>query len=181
MLFAVIGKEMCQKHQNIWLTVIILLMVCGCGYHFTGGGEFPEGVGQIHVEVFKNKTSESGVENIITRNMINEFTLRQEESLATSIDTADAILGGAVTGISIRTIASRGESSASERRVTVTVDFKLTRKDGQLIWATRGIADNEAYPVSTDKNVTENNKRIAIDDASKRIVERALNRLTDDF
>jgi hypothetical protein len=113
--------------------------------------------------------------------MINEFTLREEKNLAINADTADAILGGAVTKIFIRTIASRGESSASERRVTVSVDFKLTRKDGQLIWAVKKITDNEAYPVSTDKNVTETNKRIAIDDASKRIVERALNRLTDDF
>lgn len=169
------------KSTTIYVNLFFILGILGCGYHFPGGGQFPEGVSQIHIEVFNNKSSESGVENIVTRNMINEFTLRQEESLATSIDTADAILGGAVTGISIRTIASKGESSASERRVTVSVDFKLTRKDGQLIWAAKGITDNEAYPVSTDKNVTENNKRIAIDDASKRIVERALNRLTDDF
>lgn len=172
---------MYRKYQKIWITAVILLMLYGCGYNFPGSGEFPQGIRQIYIEVFKNKTSESGVENIITRNMINEFTLREEQSLATSIDSADAILGGAVTRIFIRTIASKGESSASERRVTVSVDFKLTGKDGKLIWAANKITDNEAYPVSTDKNVTETNKRIAIDDASKRIVERALNRLTDDF
>ena len=160
---------------------MLILGIVGCGYNFPGSGEFPQGISQIYIEVFKNKTSESGVENIITRNLINEFTLREEQSLATSIDSADAILGGAVTRIFIRTIASKGKESASERRVTVSVDFKLTRKDGELIWAVKKITDNEAYPVSTDKNVTETNKRIAIDDASKRIVERALNRLTDDF
>jgi hypothetical protein len=169
------------KSKTIYVNVFFILGMLGCGYQFPGGGEFPEGVSQIYIEVFKNKTSESGVENIVTRNMINEFTLREEKNLAINADTADAILGGAVTKIFIRTIASRGESSASERRVTVSVDFKLTRKDGQLIWAVKKITDNEAYPVSTDKNVTETNKRIAIDDASKRIVERALNRLTDDF
>jgi outer membrane lipopolysaccharide assembly protein LptE/RlpB len=172
---------MYRKYQNIWATAAMLLMFCGCGYHLPGAGEFPENISQIYIEVFKNKTSESGVENIVTRNMINEFTLREEKSLATSIDTADAILGGEVTRVFIRTIASRGESSASQRRVTVSVDFELTRKDGQVIWVAKKITDNEAYPVSTDKNVTESNKQIAIDDASKRIVERALNRLTDGF
>jgi outer membrane lipopolysaccharide assembly protein LptE/RlpB len=181
MHYGVIGRKMYRKHRNIWLTAIILLMICGCGYHLTGSGDFPEGVSQIYIEVFKNNTSESGVENIVTRNMINEFTLREEQSLATNIGSADAILGGAVTRIFVRTIASKGESSASERRVTVSVDFKLTGKDGKLIWAAKKITDNEAYPVSTDKNVTESNKRIAIDDLSKRIVERALNRLTDGF
>lgn len=179
--FALIGMEMYRKYQKIWVTAVILSMLYGCGYDFPGGGEFPEGISQIYIEVFKNKTSESGVESIVTRNLIDEFTLREEKSLATNIDTADAILGGTVTKIFIRTIASKGESSASERRATVSVDFKLTRKDGQLIWAVNEITDNEAYPVSTDKNVTETNKRIAIDEASKRIVERALNRLTDGF
>jgi len=169
------------RSKTIYLISFLILGIVGCGYQFPGAGEFPEDISQIYIEVFKNKTSESGVENIVTRNMINEFTLREEKSLATSIDTADAILGGEVTRIFIRTIASKGESSASERRVTVSVDFKLTRKNGQLIWAVKKITDNQAYPVSTDKNVTETNKRIAIDDASKRIVERALNRLTDGF
>jgi hypothetical protein len=181
MRFAFIGMEMYRRYQKIWVTAAILLMIGGCGYSFPGSGEFPGSIRQIYVEVFKNKTSESGVENIVTRNMISEFTLREEKSLATSIDAADAILGGTVTKIFIRTIASKGESSASERRVTVSVDFTLTGKDGRLIWAGKRITDNEAYRVSTDKNVTETNKRIAIDDASKRIVERALNRLTDDF
>jgi hypothetical protein len=169
------------KSTPIYLNLFLILGMLGCGYHLPGSGDFPEGVSQIYIGVFENKTSESGVENIVTRNMINEFTLREEQSLATNIDSADAILGGAVTRIFVRTIASKGESSASERRVTVSVDFKLTGKDGKLIWAVKKITDNEAYPVSTDKNVTESNKRIAIDDASKRIVERALNRLTDGF
>ena len=169
------------KSTTIYVNLFFILGVLGCGYNFPGAGEFPEKINQIYIEVFKNKTSESGVENIITRNMINEFPLREEKSLATSIDTADAILGGEVTRIFIRTIASKGESSASERRVTVSVDFKLTRKDGRVIWAVKKITDNAAYPVSTDKNVTETNKRLAIDEASKRIAERALNRLTDGF
>ena len=169
------------KNTTIYVNLFFILGVLGCGYNFSGAGEFPEKINQIYIEVFKNKTSESGVENIITRNMINEFTLREEKSLATSIDTADAILGGEVTRIFIRTIASKGESSASERRVTVSVDFKLTRKDGRVIWAVKKITDNAAYPVSTDKNATETYKRLAIDEASKRIAERALNRLTDGF
>lgn len=169
------------KSKTIYLILFLILGFLGCGYQFPGAGDFPEGVSQIYIEVFENKTSESGVENIVTRNLINEFTLREEKILANSINTADAILGGAVANIAIRTIATKGEESASQRRVTVSVDFKLRKKDGKVIWAANKITDNEAYAVSIDKNATEANKRIAIDEASKRIVERALNRLTDDF
>jgi hypothetical protein len=170
-----------QKNKNIWFTVIILLTVGGCGYHFTGSGVFPKGADRIFVEILENKTSESGVENIVTRNLISEFTLREDEALVGNINDADSILSGAVSRVAFYTIVARGKDSAAQRRVTVWVDLKLADRDGREIWAAKGLSDNEAYSVVDDKNVTERNKRVAIAIASRRIAERALNRLTDDF
>jgi outer membrane lipopolysaccharide assembly protein LptE/RlpB len=172
---------MLLKNTHIGLILLLCLEFWACGYHLPQTGGFPEGVELIFVEVLENQTTESGAENIVTRNLINEFTLRKTKNLAGRIEKAEAILSGAVTEISIRTIAFEGQDSASERRVTVSVDLALKKKDGKVIWALKGISDNQAYPVSMDKNVTEANRRIAIDIASKRIAERALNRLTDNF
>jgi hypothetical protein len=107
--------------------------------------------------------------------------LREQDRLAGKIDNADSILGGAVSRVSIHTISAKGRDSASERRVTIWVDLKLTDKSGDVIWAAKGLSDDQAYNVSDDKNATETNKRVAINLASRRIAERALNRLTDDF
>jgi len=169
------------KIKIVRLIPFFMLTISSCGYNFPGGRGLPEGVDRILVEVLKNRTSESGVENIATRNLINEFVLREERSLARSIDEADAVLSGEVAKISIQTIAAKGKDSASQRRVTVEVDLKLTKKDGSVVWVAKRLSDNQAYPVSNDKNETETAKRVAIDEASRRIAERALNRLIGDF
>jgi hypothetical protein len=160
---------------------LLCLALASCGYRFPGGGNFPEGADRIFVEVLENKTSETGIENIITEEIINEFVLREEKSLANRIGDANAILGGDISRITVRTIAARGQDSANQRRVTVEVNLNLRNTNGDVIWAARQLSDNQAYPVSEDKNVTETAKRLAIAAASRRIAERALNRLTDDF
>ena len=164
-----------------WLVFLIGLLLCCCGYHFPKEGGFPEGVDLIFVKILENRTSESGVENIVTQNIINEFVLREKQSLTSNLNNADAILSGDVSQISTQTIAAKGRDSARERRVTITVNLKLDNREGRVIWAAKELSDNQAYLVGADKNATEKNKRDAIRIASKRIAERALNRLTDDF
>jgi len=165
----------------IWLSTVISITLISCGYRFPGTGAFPEGVNHIFVEVLENKTSESGIENTVTRNLIDEFILREKGSLVGNIDDADSILSGVVARIAFHTIVSRGKDSARERRVTVWISLKLSDLDGNVIWAAKNLSENQAYNVVDDKNETELNKRAAIDLASQRIAERALNRLTDGF
>jgi hypothetical protein len=168
-------------NKIIWLLVLFAIGFAGCGYRFPGSGAFPEGVNRVFVEVLKNKTNESGIENLVTRSLIDEFILREKDSIASDIEDADSVLRGAVTKINIHTITAAGRDSAAERRVTVSINLKLSSKDGKVIWVANGLSDNQAYSVLDDKNLSERNKREAIGLASRRIAERALNRLTDDF
>jgi hypothetical protein len=131
--------------------------------------------------VLENKSSESGIENTVTRNLINEFTLRQKRSLVGKVDQADSILSGTVSRIRFHTISAKGKDSARERRVTVSVSLNLADREGNVLWAAKNLSDNETYNVVEDKNETERNKRVAIERASKKVAERALNRMTDDF
>ena len=170
-----------SRNTIIWLSVVFVSILAGCGYRFPGSGSFPKGVNHIFIEVLENKTNETGVENIVTRILINEFVLRERNSIAGNIRDADSILSGSVSKITIHTITALGRDSAAERRVTVSVNLNLADKDGKVIWKARGLSDDQAYSVSEDKNLTEINKREAIGLASRRIAERALNRLTDDF
>ena len=171
-----------KKSTITWLSTFFIITFVGCGYRFTGSGTFPDGVNHVFVEVLENQSSESGIETTITSNMINEFTLREKETFVGDMSEADAILSGTVSRIAFYTISAKGKDSARERRVTVVVNLKLTDKEGgSVLWAANGLSDNEAYEVVDDKNTTERNKRVAIGRASRRIAERALNRLTDNF
>jgi outer membrane lipopolysaccharide assembly protein LptE/RlpB len=165
--------------DKAWIFVpALVMMICGCGYHFTGGGDFPFQVKRIFVPVFENKTGETGIETVITNDFIYELTRNSKVSVVEK-ETADAVLWGVITSVSTQTISRSGTQTPLERRVRMFVDLKLTDRQGKVLWATRGFSDDESYEVLRDKFTTENNKRDAIKILSKRIAEMIQYHLTD--
>lgn len=168
------------KRNNIWIVFVLLMFSSACGYRFAGSGSFPAGIKSVRISILENRTSETGMENIITNDLIYEVT-RDKKVALTSMDKADALLSGVIRSMSIETISRTGTHSSLERRVTVTVDLKLTGPDGRVIWSARGVSANEAYDVMSDKPATEQNRRDAISVLSKRLAEKVYNRITADF
>ena len=169
------------KSKIILVALLLEVLFSACGYHFKEKSGFPGDTERLFVKVLENKTQETGVESILTAAILNELTLRKTDELARSIDDADVVLSGAVDLVTIKTITSSESNVASERQVTVSIDLKLTKKDGSVVWAAKDLSDFEAYLVETDKQQTDANRRTAIGVLSKRIAERAVNRFSDDF
>ena len=168
------------KKRYAWVIILLGSLLSACGYKFTGGGNLPSGITSISIEMFKNRTAETGVETIITNDLIYEFT-RHEQVVLTGSDKADAILTGVVQSIGERTISHRGEYTSNERRVILKLDLQLKDKSGGVIWSAKDVSDNEAYKVLPNKQATERNKKVAIQRLSKRLSETIFNRLTADF
>jgi hypothetical protein len=162
------------------VVVFIGLIVASCGYKFTGGESLPEGVKSIYVKTLENRTSETGIENFLTDDIVYEFT-RGGKAVITDEENSEAVLAGAVSSLTTDTVSHHNSDTSSQRRVRLAVDLKLTRSDGMLIWAQKGITEDEDYDVSADKPSTENNKRQAIKILSKKLAEKVYNRLTDNF
>jgi len=170
-----------NKSGFTWVFILIWVMIYACGYRFVGGGTFPSGVETIFIEDLENRTADTGIESIVTNQIIFEFTRRNKNGLAGNKDTADAVMTGVIIRETIRTISARGQDSANERRVTLWVSLKLTKPDGNVVWVGQKLTDNEAYNVAEDKQRTEQNRKEAIAVLSGRLAERAYSRLTDDF
>ncbi len=173
------GVVLINIRVAVLLTVIAGFLFSACGYRFAGGGDLPSSVKKISVSVLENKTAESGIENIITNDLIYEFT--RNGKVVEKKDNADAHLTGTIESVNDEAISHRGDHSSQERRVNVVLDLKLTGKDGKIIWSAKGIASDQAFTVLTDKMATENEKRSAITVLSKRLAEKVYNRLTDNF
>jgi len=162
--------------------IILIIVLCGaCGYRFAEEGGFPGDTERLFVKVLENQTQETGVENIVTAALLSELTLRKTDELASGIDDADVVLSGVVNLVTISTISVSKPDVADERRVNVTVDLKLTQKDGSIVWTAKGLSDFEEYLVDTDTERTDANRRNAIRVLSKRIAEKTVNRFSDDF
>jgi len=168
------------KRKYAWAIILLWSLFLACGYRFAGSGSFPFGIKTISVKMFENRSAETGVENVITNDLIYEFTRREQVILA-GADMADAILAGVVKSMSSVTISHRGEYTTNERRVEIKVDLQLTDKSGDVIWSAKDVSENEAYKVMSDKQSTERNRKAAIETLSKRLSEKIFNSLTVDF
>jgi len=164
----------------LWTVLFFGVLLTACGYRFTGGGELPENVRKISVSVFENKTQETGLESVITNDLIYEFT-RSGKASVTSRERAEAILTGVIKSMHITTASHKGEDTALERRVTIVVDLNLVGHDNRILWVRKNLSANETYLVESDKLATENNKSEAIREMSQRLAETVFNSMTDDF
>lgn len=172
---------MFQK-RKIVLLILLLILVSNCGYRFTGSGDFPEGTQRIFIPIFENRTSESGLEKLITNDIIYEFTRNRKDILAGSADNADAVLYGIIHSIGIETISRNDPNTSAERSIRLSVDMKLVVPEGRVIWQVKGINSNEAYNVLPEnKYKTVQNRREAIAKLSQRLAEKVFARMTDNF
>jgi len=173
------GAVLINLRIAVVLTLIAGSLFSACSYRFAGGGDLPSSVKKISVSVFENKTAESGIENIITNDLIYEFT--RNGKAVENKDDADAHLTGTIESVSDEAISHRSDQVSLERRVKVVLDLKLIDNDGKIIWTAKGIASDQAFSVLPDKSATENQKRNAIIVLSKRIAEKVYNMLTENF
>ncbi len=162
------------------VVVFIGLIIASCAYKFTGGGDLPGGAKSVYVKTLENRTSETGIENFLTDDIIYEFT-RSGKAIITDEENSEAVLSGIVSSLTIGTVSRHNSDTSSQRRVRLAVDLKLAGNDGMIMWAMKGISEDEAYDVLPDKPTTENNKREAIKILSKKLAEKVYNRLTDNF
>jgi outer membrane lipopolysaccharide assembly protein LptE/RlpB len=179
MNFTFIRALWCYQ-KYICTGVFIAVFLSACGYRFAGSGNLPGGIQTIAVDIFTNRTSETGLQNIVTNDLIYEFT-RKGRTVYTNPKEGGAVLTGVIESSRVSTISRQGQQSPLERRVEITVNLKLTSSDDKVIWSASGISEFEEYDVATDKQATEINKRRAIESLSKRLAEKVYNRMTEDF
>mgnify|MGYP001817612853 FL=1 len=169
------------KMIGVVFLVVFLVPITSCGYRFTGNEVLPRGVERLFIQLLDNKTTEPGIDIVVTNELKNEF-IRKYRGILVDRETAEAILSGAVVGIRTETVARKGALTALERSVSMTVDLKLKTTGNERIWFARGITRSDTYAVvSGDKEANEQNKGKALKDIAERIAEISFYRLTDDF
>ncbi len=166
--------------KNNYIIFALFLFLSACGYKFSGGGSLPAGIQKINISTFTNKTSEIGIENIITDNLIYEFT-RSDKTFLSDQDKADGFITGTVKSLRVHNIARRGATRTLERKVTVNVSLTLKNRNGKTIRFINNKSDNEIFEVALDKMTTELNRRQAVKELSSRLAEKIFNSLTENF
>ncbi len=178
-----VAKDRCHGWRQAGGRTLLVLFLClltACGYQFAGPGQLPGGVQTIAVEVFTNRSAESGLETTLTNAVIDEMTRRRQD-LVVGPKEADAVLSGTIDRLSTATLSRGGTLTAVERRVIMTASFVLKDRGGKVVWQVRGLSAEQAYSVGDSKAATDLNKRLAIGQVSERLAEYLFERLTGAF
>ena len=104
--------------------ILAALMLDGCGYSFRG--TLPSHVRTVGVPVFRNRTTQPGVEAIVTRAIVQAFATNGRLRVVRPAD-ADAILEGEVMGYGVGPIAFDQTLNVQEYRLVMTLN--LTMRD----------------------------------------------------
>lgn len=178
-----VAKDRCHRRWQAGRWTLLVLSVClltACGYSLAGPGQLPGGVQTIAVEVFTNRSAESGLETTLTNAVIDEMTRRRQD-LVVGLNEADAVLSGTIDRLSTATLSRGGTLTAVERRVIMAASFVLKDRGGKVVWQASGLSAEQAYPVGDSKAATDLNKRLAIGRVSERLAEYLFERLTGAF
>lgn len=167
---------------SIPFIVCTVAAIClnACGYKFEGGGYINGDVRSVAVEIFKNNSSESSAGISFTNALKNEI-IQKTSTQVVDETGGDTTLTGAVNAISFSVLSRSSSENVVERRMTASVDAKLTDSAGSVLWSIRNFSWSEDYRVSEDSIADESSKRQAVEVLAQRTAEKLVSKMVNRF
>ncbi len=163
-------------------SVFIVCFLAGCGYTFAGRGYLPQDIRTLAIPVFTNRIQETGIENIFTSALVEEFT-RTGRVKVVDEARADAILKGAITSYTVAPIFYSQDGRIRRYRVTVSIDAELVRNEHsqsanrEMLWQVKGLAENEDYDGLPEILSTKAKEREAVEKIARDLMEEVHDRV----
>ncbi len=134
-------------------------------------------VRKVAVTTFRNATYLPRVESLVTNTVIKQLQQDGTYEVA-SVDQADAVLEGSVSGVGRGPVRSvRGNVLATtEFNLTITVTWTLRGKDGQPLMGPAAISGSTSFFVGSDVTTDE---RQAIPLAAEDLATRLVSQLSE--
>lgn len=168
-------------NKTISCLILSLLLLTGCGYRFVGGGHVPGGVKAVSITILENRTAQTGLEMMLTNDIIYEFTRAGAVSVNPT-QTADAVVSGIIQSLAIVPIAHTGTTTTTQQRAVVMMDLKMTATaDKTILWQRKGVSEEASFDVGATKSATNANLRTALEVLSRKLAERVYIDMTADF
>lgn len=162
----------------------LIIAVAGCGYRFSPGGEWLDsGIKTVFVDNITNTTSEPSVEVYLRNGFEDQFRKSTRLKLASSRETADAILTGTIRALSAANVSFDRFDKATESRAFMTVDLVFEEKGTRKrLWSVSNFSGNETFRVDqANPYASSVNKTQALQKLSSDLAEKAYRNLMSGF
>lgn len=162
----------------------LALASCACGYRFNAaGGPLPKGVQSVYVPILRNRTTEAGLEALVTEELRAEL----ERAGHGGSPDSEARLEGVIETVGSVPLAlkaappSPGAPLAPANpglyQVSCAVTVKLVR-GAELLAEIDHLALNEPYLPADDLATNEANRRLALRRLARALAKELVDRLT---
>ena len=155
------------------ISVLLLLLLSGCGYHTPGASDTWVGgeARTLYVQLFDNQTIEPYLENYITDALIAELAVSRLFELTENPDKADVRLAGNVKTFTDSAVSYGNSDQITEYSATMAVAVRLLDKNNSdIIWQ-RSLTRSEDYLATINKNLQLEGQRLAAIRVSQRLAE----------
>jgi hypothetical protein len=162
--------------------LFLVLLLAGCGYRFTGGGEsIHPSIRTVFVDVFTNRTGEAYADSIFRTAFISRFVQDGRFKLAGSRAEADAICRGTIKMLQVSPLSYKAGNLSAEDRLTIIMEISFEeRESGRRIWWDGAFTGMGDYPVTT-VGATETSRKNALTKLADDTAERAYRLIMSGF
>ncbi len=165
----------------------LLAVFSGCGYSATR--LLPAEYRTIYIDPFQNQipiteevselsrfqTNLPGLEETVTRGVINRFLFDGNLRVSRDKDQADLVLEGKLTGFERQPIRRLDDRTAEEYRLNLAASLRLRDRQGKLLCEEPKLVGDSTYFVTGSLSKSESTAVDAlITDFSRRVVERVV-------
>jgi len=163
---------------RVGAALALALALGGCAYSLRGN--LPEDIKTVAVPVFRNRTGEPAVENLLTRAVIEAFSTNGRLRVVAP-GAADSILEGDVVGYRLESIAFDPRANVRQYRllVTLNVRFRDVRRNA-ILFQREGFQERADFNVlgAVSENISreESALRAAAVDIARAVVSLAVER-----
>lgn len=134
-----------MRRRGALLALGAALLASGCGYSLRGN--LPDHLKTVAVPIFQNRTPVPAVENFLTNAVVNAFSTNGRLRV-TTVDRADAILEGEITGYNLQSIAYDAAANIRQYRLTVTLNLRFRDvRRSEVLFQRFGYADRADFAV----------------------------------
>ncbi len=161
------------------LALAAALCVAGCGYSLQGN--LPDHIKSVAVPVFRNRTTEPGVESTISSAVVNAFTTNGKLRVV-SLDAADSMLEGEIIGFEVQSLAFDSRLNLRSYRLAVTMNVRFRDlKKSAMLWEQQGLREVVDFQVAGQVADTVSREEGAVKQAAVEIGRKLVNHAVDRF
>lgn len=169
--------------KRLWLSLILVLFIAGCGYHVPGQGDSWVGRdGQtLYVDLIANRTAEPYLDNFVTASLVRQFSRSRLIELTEDRRHADLVLSGIIFNFDGSPQAYGRDDQITDYRVSMQVAVRLSdRASGEVLWQDE-LTRTETFFASFDKNLQLEMQSRAAREVAVRLAEDIHAHLLDTF